>query len=126
MPDIAVATALDNVVDVLINQGDDTFAPKDSYLVVDSATALAVADLNGDGMPDLIATYDSYGSFVSVLANQGDGTFAARIDYGVSSGMPGYSRLTVGAADLNGDGIRDLAVTGADGIMSVLFATCLP
>ncbi|WP_437806319.1 FG-GAP repeat domain-containing protein [Sorangium sp. So ce1078] len=126
MPDIAIATDLDNVVDVLINQGDGTFAPKDGYLVVSSATALAAADLNGDGMLDLIATYDSYGSFVTVLANQGDGTFAARLDYGVSTDMSRHSRLAVGAADLNGDGMLDLAVAGVDGIVSVLVATCLP
>ena len=93
--------------------------------------AVAVADLDGDGKPDLAVTgYDD--GTVSVLLNNGDGTFAAPRRYPTGAG-PG----TVAAADLNGDGSPDLVVTNgqypdippssqAPSTMMVLLTTCLP
>jgi hypothetical protein len=40
----------------------------------DGATALVTADMNGDGMPDLINLYD-YGEIIAVRLNNGNGTF---------------------------------------------------
>jgi hypothetical protein len=71
----------------------------------------AVADLNGDGKPDVvIADYciDSScatGS-VSVLLGNGDGTFQPAVSY--SSGGVGAFYVVVG--DFNRDGVPDLAV----------------
>ena len=80
-------------------------------------TSLVVADLNGDGKPDL-AVANLNGTTVSVLLNKGDGTFAARVDY-----PTGAQPFSVAAADLNGDGKPDLAVANAgigNGRVSVL------
>jgi hypothetical protein len=68
--------------------------------------SVAIADLNGDGIPDL-ALADFNGNKVNVLLGKGDGTFTAL------SGAPstGVSPNFIVAADFDGDGIPDLAVT---------------
>jgi hypothetical protein len=79
------------------------------------AFSVAVADVNGDGKPDLlVANYsDSSGlnPTVGVLLGNGDGTFQASVTY--SSG--GYGALSVTVADVNGDGKPDVLVANACG-----------
>ena len=67
------------------------------------AASVAIADLNGDGNPDLVAS--NSGDAVSVLLSSGGGTFAASVDY-----PTGTQPYVVAAADVNGDGKPDLAV----------------
>ena len=76
---------------------------------------MAVADLNGDGRPDMVTT-NSDGNSVSVLLGNGDGTFSVQQTFPV-----GRSPRDVAVADLNGDGIPDLVVANYnDGTVSVL------
>ncbi len=63
----------------------------------------AIADLNGDGKPDLAVTSD--GS-VSVLLGNGDGTFQPPSNFATGAVEP-----SIAIADLNGDGKPDLALT---------------
>ena len=109
----------DGAVGVLLGNGDGTFQPPVSY---DSGgyntqgrttASVAMADLNGDGHPDLVVA-NSGSNSVGVLLNNGDGTFQAAISF--SSGE--YSADSVAIADLNGDGHPDLVVAG--GGVSVL------
>lgn len=61
---------------------------------------LAVADVNGDGLPDLLVSAGSYPEYQTwVYLNQGGGTFS------LSNSFPG-SGWTV--ADLNGDSFADI------------------
>ena len=67
-----------------------------------------MADLNGDGIPDIVtANYD--GSTVSVLLGNGDGTFQPYFNLPV-----GNACLRRQVADLNGDGHEDIIVTNKD------------
>jgi hypothetical protein len=73
-------------------------------------SAIQVADLNGDGKPDLVAASTSFNDPVSVLVNAGNGTFQGAQAYDVGPGSaPGLRSLAI--ASFTGDKIPDLAVT---------------
>jgi hypothetical protein len=106
-PDLAVANFNSGTVSVLLGTGGGIFAPKTDYPVGTSPTAgphaVAVADFNGDGRPDLaVLNYQSDDS-VSVLLNNGNGTFAAKTDY-----PTGFNPYSLAVGDFNGDGRPDL------------------
>jgi hypothetical protein len=72
--------------------------------------AVAVADLTGDGVSDLV-TANYSGNSVSVLMGNGDGSFQAHQDYAT-----GTSPYAVAAVDVPGAGVPDLVTAneGAD------------
>src|SRR5581483_5668319 len=125
-PDLAVADAgsadargkwLGGGVSVLFGNGDGSFQTAVQYPVGGNPTAVAVADVNGDGQPDLVvaafATYDPNtgysqgGNGVSVLLNLNDGTghFASP-----QTCAAGTAPRAVAVADVNGDRHPDLVV----------------
>jgi uncharacterized repeat protein (TIGR01451 family) len=93
-------------VTVLLGNGDGTFQPPiqlpESGIVYSYATA---ADMNRDGIPDIVATGSD--SVVSVFLGNGDGTFGSAISLSFNSTDVG----TVLVGDFNGDGKPDVAVT---------------
>ena len=86
-----------------------SFAATKSYRT-DGEGDLAMADLNGDGRPDLVSLVDT----LSVLLNRGDGRFAPRRHYATG----GAASLAI--RDLNGDGKSDLATANWNHTVSVL------
>jgi len=110
-------------IGVMLGNGDGTFQ---AAMIFSSggatADSIAVADVNGDGIPDVVVAnycessdgcpYD-YGADgaggVSILLGNGDGTFQTPVSYG--SG--GWNADSVAVADVNGDGVPDLIVTNA-------------
>lgn len=69
-----------------------------------SPQAVAAADLNGDGIPDL-AVANSGSNTVSILLGNGDGTFTLK-----STLSPGNGPGSLAVGDFNNDGTVDIAV----------------
>jgi hypothetical protein len=114
--DIVVVNNYDSNVSVLMGLPGGPFAPDASspYSVGNRPTGVALADFNGDCRLDMAVANGTDGT-ISVLYGQPTGPlFGPAISYAVSG--PGLNRLA--AADLNGDGHVDLAVTNANGSSS--------
>ncbi len=90
--------------------------------VGDGPTSLALADLSGDGLLDII-TANSWSDDVSVLFGLTDGSFQEQLRFGV-----GDEPESVVLADLNGDGILDgvVANAGSDEVSVLLGQTNAP
>jgi hypothetical protein len=111
--DLATADARGNVVSVLLGRGDGTFAAATQFPVGDYPVALATGDFNGDGRLDLMTANQQSGvdatQAVSVLLGLGDGRFVA------PAAVASDIRSTPVVADLNGDGVPDVAVLNRQG-----------
>jgi hypothetical protein len=78
------------------------------YDIGDAVFDLAVADLNGDALPE-VAGPDHISGLTTILMNDGHGAFQEAGSY-----ETGESSTYVSAADLNGDSYLDLAISQED------------
>jgi len=70
---------------------------------------VAVGDLNGDGIQDIVTTgFSASTGTVAVNLGVGDGTFGTATSYAAES----ISSLAIKLADFNNDGIMDIATAG--------------
>jgi len=65
---------------VFINREGSGFAPGVDYAIGPDGQSIALGDLNGDGLPELV-TANFRSDDLSVLFNTGDGRFANAVSY---------------------------------------------
>lgn len=116
--DPAVAGATDAYV--WLNNGLGGFVATETLPVAGGGTNVAVGDVNGDAIPDLV--FGSSGTNVSVVIGHGAGTFGAATSWpaGDASFQSGPGPLSVTLADVNNDGKPDIVAQDARGQLSVL------
>jgi hypothetical protein len=120
--DLAVTNQFDNTVSVLLNTtsgGALSFAPEQTFATGVFPVSVVAADLNGDGKADL-AVANGGGNTVSVLLNTTSGALSFTQQRAFASG---FGMNGVAAADLNGDGRLDLAMTSDTGCTVLLNMT---
>jgi hypothetical protein len=130
-PDLIVAND-DNTVSVLVNTtapgaATASFATQQAFAAGGILISVAVADVNGDGKPDLITANDDIPGTVSVLLNTtvpgaATASFATQQTFATGGGP-----MSVSVADANADGKPDLIVANwTDSTVSVLLNTTTP
>jgi hypothetical protein len=118
--DLVIAGACGNTcgfVSVLLGKGDGSFQAATDYSAGGVPSAFTMADLNGDGIPDVaLANMASNspaggtGGLISVLLSNGNGTFQAPVNYASGPNIAG-----IAAGDVTGDKVPDLVVTHVAG-----------
>jgi len=110
-------TAIVSSVTILLGHGDGTFTKSSAPYPGANPDSLAVADVDRDGLPDLISGNEvqwsppgtlqpaTYGA--GILRGRGDGTFDAVTKINLAA-----PQKFVAAGDVNGDGASELAFVG--------------
>ena len=113
--DVAVADYGSNQFSIFLGNGTGSLGPKTDFAAATGPISIALADMNADGIADVVTALAS-GS-VSVFAGNGSGGFGTATTVAVGSGT---YQATV--ADLNGDGRPDIVTANQlANSLSVLF-----
>jgi hypothetical protein len=109
----------------------NSFAPRLDLATGDGPGQVVIADLDGDGKPDLIIA-DSYAGEISIYQNISTNglltadSFAPRVDLPLLAGSY-CNPYTLAVADLDGDGKLDIIAINADSnVISILRNTSSP
>ncbi len=118
IPDVAVYT--DNAeVTILIHDGSGGLSPSVQNYFGCASGLLSAGDVDNDGDIDLILVDPSSCGDLGVLKNNGDGTFAGVPRYLVTGNNNGEV-ISVAIADLNGDGLNDMAAGFSNYVIKTL------
>jgi hypothetical protein len=122
--DIIVAEADSESIGVLLGKGDGTFASEQTYFVPGAPISMAIADLNHDGHPDVVAgvlpdpSIATGGAVASLLGDGTGGLGAPMFEQSLTFGVQDPESIVV--ADFEGNGKPD-AVVVDPGIGAVVY-----
>jgi hypothetical protein len=109
-----IALSANDGISILLNTGSGAFGAATYYPsgVAGSATGdgIAIGDLNGDKLPDVVVTNENQGAII--FLNQGSGTFK---ESGTVNGVPMGSTDNVLLADINNDKKLDIVLVDGGG-----------
>jgi hypothetical protein len=121
--DLVVAADGSNMVFIYLQQADGSFPPAPDYSlgVGVNPSDVTLADVDGDGRPDVVVTNQSSGD-VSVLLNDAPNPFSSERRYRGTTGLHGLDAngdvrsagQLAGAAAAAAGGVTDLAVINRD------------
>lgn len=104
--DVAVSNNAGFDVGVLLGDGKGNFATPRSFVTDQEPQVVAEGDVNGDGLPDLVAiNRDTANPTAVTLVGNGDGTFVGVEDVAVQPNPTGAI-----TGDVDNDGLPDLIV----------------
>ena len=135
-PDLIVTNANDKSVSILMNTTAPgairpSFAPQRTFATGSDPCSVAVADVNGDGKPDLIVGNAGDGT-ISVLLNTTEPRVATPSFAAQQTFTAGNDRCPILAEDMNDDDKPDIIVVNDDdvinhnGLVSVLLNEITP
>ncbi len=126
-PDVITANTASDDVTVLVTHASGTLNSPVRFSTLDGSGGgedpfgLAVADVTGDGQPDLITANRASDDLTLLPGVAGGATFGAPTTLSVADGAAGDQPIAVAVADLDGDGIPDLiAANESSNDLSVL------
>jgi FG-GAP-like repeat len=113
-----ISTGNATAVRTRIYEAPYTSVPQNIEATLSNASALATADLNGDGSGDLVVVNGNRAtsSYIAVMLGKSDGTFQSPASYTTAGN---YTVVAV-IDDVNGDGKLDVITLSADQQISVL------
>ncbi|MCB0857598.1 MAG: VCBS repeat-containing protein [Solirubrobacterales bacterium] len=106
--DLVTANTTASTVSVLLGDGAGSFsdAPDSPFAAGGNPRSVAIGNLNGGSVPDLVVT-NPFSDNVSVLLGDGDGSFGPPTSF--ATGGDGSRNVAIG--NFNTDGFADLAIT---------------
>jgi uncharacterized repeat protein (TIGR01451 family) len=107
----------DMKIGVLLGKGDGAFTPVVFYPIANISDVIALADVNGDGVPDLVT---ARGNEVEILLGNGDGVFVESGNAITLGAFVGASVVSISSGDFNKDGKTDLVVSNIRGLYVLL------
>jgi len=116
--DLATGNDGSNTISILLGNGAGSFASAPNVTGI-RPIALVAADLNHDGKIDLAAANDAPGK-VTIVLGDGSGGFGAANNFD-----GGFALRAIAAADFNGDGHPDIAVTNYSDCCTPAFVAIL-
>jgi hypothetical protein len=116
-PDLAVTNQNDGTVSILLGNGDGTFKNQFTLPVGKGPLGIVAGAFTGSGKPQDLVVVNSADNTLSLLQGNGDGSFSAQ---SIIDDPIGTSPASIVAADFNGDGNLDVAITSNSAVTVLL------